>query len=55
MSKTLAGVNMRLTAGGFRELHWHTSQRMGHHALRVSEAYGDRFRRQKFRRRRKQK
>src|SRR5438309_10407642 len=25
MSKTLAGVNMRLTAGGVRELHWHTS------------------------------
>src|ERR1700741_704034 len=25
VSKTLAGVNMRLTAGGFRELHWHTS------------------------------
>src|ERR1700676_5325361 len=25
ISKTLAGVNMRLTAGGVRELHWHTS------------------------------
>src|SRR6202040_1837723 len=25
ISKSLAGVNMRLTAGGFRELHWHTS------------------------------
>jgi oxalate decarboxylase len=25
VSKTMAGVNMRLTAGGFRELHWHTS------------------------------
>jgi oxalate decarboxylase len=25
VSKTLAGVNMRLTAGGFRELHWHTA------------------------------
>src|SRR6266403_4461789 len=25
VSKTLAGVNMRLTAGAFRELHWHTS------------------------------
>lgn len=24
-SKELAGVNMRLTAGSFRELHWHTS------------------------------
>src|ERR1700723_3938147 len=25
VSKTIAGVNMRLTAGGVRELHWHTS------------------------------
>jgi oxalate decarboxylase len=25
VSKNLAGVNMRLTAGGVRELHWHTS------------------------------
>src|SRR5713101_7730125 len=25
VSKELAGVNMRLTAGGFRELHWHTA------------------------------
>ena len=25
VSKTIAGVNMRLTAGAFRELHWHTS------------------------------
>jgi oxalate decarboxylase len=25
ISKAIAGVNMRLTAGGFRELHWHTS------------------------------
>src|ERR1700758_1002121 len=24
-SKEIAGVNMRLTAGSFRELHWHTS------------------------------
>ena len=24
-SKDLAGVNMRLTAGSFRELHWHTA------------------------------
>ena len=23
ISKTIAGVNMRLTAGGVRELHWH--------------------------------
>jgi oxalate decarboxylase len=25
VSKALAGVNMRLTAGGIRELHWHTA------------------------------
>ena len=25
VSKSIAGVNMRLTAGGVRELHWHTS------------------------------
>jgi oxalate decarboxylase len=25
MSKTLAGVDIRLTAGGIRELHWHTA------------------------------
>jgi oxalate decarboxylase len=25
ISKTIAGVNMRLTPGGFRELHWHTT------------------------------
>jgi oxalate decarboxylase len=23
ISETIAGVNMRLTAGGIRELHWH--------------------------------
>src|SRR5580693_1216801 len=25
VSKTLAGVDMRLTSGGVRELHWHTA------------------------------
>src|SRR5882724_6891399 len=25
VSKAMAGVNMRLTAGGIRELHWHTA------------------------------
>ena len=25
VSKEIAGVRMRLTAGGFRELHWHTA------------------------------
>jgi len=29
IAKTLAGVNMRLTAGGVRELHWHTSGEWG--------------------------
>jgi oxalate decarboxylase len=24
ISETIAGVNMRLTAGGLSELHWHT-------------------------------
>src|SRR5258705_5109591 len=28
VSKTLAGVNMRLTAGGVRELHWHTADEL---------------------------
>src|SRR5438309_11045538 len=41
VSKTLAGVNMRLTAGGFRELHWHTAGEWaimlyGQHGLRPS-------------------
>ena len=31
-SKDLAGVNMRLTAGSFRELHWHLAGRVVHHA-----------------------
>ena len=25
VSKSIAGVDMRLTAGGIRELHWHTA------------------------------
>ena len=25
VAKSMAGVNMRLTAGGVRELHWHTA------------------------------
>jgi oxalate decarboxylase len=29
VSKTLPGVNMRLTAGGVRELHWHTADGAG--------------------------
>ena len=34
ISKDIAGVNMRLNAGGVRELHWHKAGRMGLHALR---------------------
>jgi hypothetical protein len=55
VSKTLAGVNMRLTAGGFPRAALAHGQRMGHHALRVSTAYGHRLGRQKFRRRCEQK
>ncbi len=55
VSKTLAGVNMRLTPGGFRELHLAHGRRMGHHALRKRADYGHRSGRQKFRRRRGQK
>src|SRR5260370_19347856 len=29
VSKSMAGVNMRLTAGGVRELHWHTADEWG--------------------------
>jgi oxalate decarboxylase len=29
-SKGIAGVNMRLTAGSFRELHWHTADEKRH-------------------------
>src|SRR5438445_1963900 len=29
VSKSMAGVNMRLTAGGVRELHWHTAGEWG--------------------------
>ncbi len=31
-SKDIAGVNMRLTSGSFRELHWHTANEWAHHA-----------------------
>jgi oxalate decarboxylase len=37
VSRTLAGVNMRLTAGGFRELHWHTA---GEWAIMLTETHG---------------
>ena len=55
VSKTLAGVNMRLTAGGIPRAALAHGRRMGHHALRDSADYGHRSGRQKFRRRREQK
>ena len=30
VSKDIAGVNMRLTKGSFRELHWHLAERPEH-------------------------
>src|SRR2546426_1761856 len=44
VSKTLAGVNMRLTAGGVRELHWHTSAQwaiMPYRTQRITADDGD--------------
>lgn len=37
-SKEIAGVNMRLTRGSYRELHWHKADEMGDDA----ETYGAR-------------
>jgi oxalate decarboxylase len=34
ISKNIAGVEMRLTAGGVRELHWHVEAEWRNHALR---------------------
>ena len=50
VSKTLAGVSRWIPRAALAH-----GQRMGHHALRVSTAYGHRLGRQKFRRRREQK
>ena len=30
ISETIAGVNMRLTRGGIREMHWHLARRVGY-------------------------
>src|SRR5437763_1640006 len=48
VSKTLAGVNMRLTAGGVRELHWHTAAEWaimlyGTARITAIDAYGKSF------------
>src|SRR6202163_2706280 len=40
VSKSLAGVNMRLTAGGVRELHWHSA---GEWAIIPGESQEDAF------------
>ena len=40
ISKDIAGVDMRLNAGGVRELHWHKAGRMGLHALRQRPYHG---------------
>jgi oxalate decarboxylase len=42
ISKAIAGVNMRLNAGGVRELHWHKQAGMVLHALRNGPHHGDR-------------
>ncbi len=55
VSKTLAGVKHETHGRWIPRAALAHGQRMGHHALRVSTAYGDRFGRQKFRRRREQK
>src|SRR6266849_1028355 len=48
ISKDMAGVNMRLTAGGVRELHWHTSAEWaimlyGTARITAIDAYGKSF------------
>ena len=50
ISDTISGVNMRLTAGGIRELHWHqgialaSGRRVGDHDLRQLPGDGARCR-----------
>src|SRR5260370_6073995 len=48
ISKDMAGVNMRVTAGGVRELHWHTSAEWavmlyGPAPITAVDAHGKRF------------
>ncbi len=50
VAKSIAGVNMRLNAGGVRELHWHKASGVGLHALWQGSRYGRRFRGALFRR-----
>ena len=40
ISKTMAGVEMRLTAGGVRELHWHVSAEWAYHDHRIGAHHG---------------
>jgi len=42
ISKEISGVNMRLTAGGIRELHWQSGRRVGDHDLRQLPRDGSR-------------
>src|ERR1700704_3277252 len=44
VSKSMAGVNMRITAGGVRELHWHTADEwaiMLYGTARITAIYRD--------------
>ena len=41
ISKNIAGVNMRLNAGGIRELHWHKAAEWGLRALWQGAHHGD--------------
>ncbi len=40
ISKDISGVNMRLTAGGIREMHWHTQAEWALHVLRQLPHHG---------------
>jgi len=55
VSKSLAGVNMRLTAGGVRELHWHTSAEWAIMLYGTARITAIDCGRQKFRRRYEEK
>ena len=53
ISKTIAGVNMRLNAGGVRELHWHKAAEWAYVLYRQGAHHRDRCRWPQFRRRRR--
>ena len=48
ISKTIAGVNMRLNAGGVRELHWHKAAEWAYMLYGTCPHHGDRSRRDKI-------